>query len=107
MTITRTGFLLPWRYAANGMPSPLNCEHAERAGNWYKAPRPLPASRGVQPGPALNNGGGTGLPPLGIDPTDPLTWGDRGYRQCAGMIGFLNNADDWMGWGEMNPLGMQ
>lgn len=106
MTITRPGFLLPWRYADNGMPAGLNCEHVRPEGNWYPSPRPLQAGHGVRPGPALNDQGGSGLPSLGIDPTDPLTWGKRGYRTCAGMIGRLNGPDDWHGWGELNPLEM-
>lgn len=105
MTITRKGFLGPWKPGCPDAPPPLHIDHMMRAGNWYPAPRPLPGSRGVQPGPALNYGG-SGLLPLGIDPTDELTWGDRGYRQCAGMIGFLSGGDDWQGHGELNPLGM-
>jgi hypothetical protein len=35
------------------------------------------------------------MPCLGIDPTDRTTWGTRGYRQSAGMIGRLNHPDDW------------
>lgn len=102
--ITRKGFLMPWRYRP-GLPAPLHCEHMLPAGNHYPAPRPLPGGQGVTPGPPLNYGG-SGLPSLGIDPTDPLSWGDRGYRQCAGMIGFLNGPDDWQGFGDLNPLQM-
>jgi hypothetical protein len=106
MTITRLGFLQPWKTGNPGAPFPLNIVHAVPAGNHYPLRRPLPGARGAEPGPALNYGG-SGLLPLGIDPTDELTWGSRGYRQCAGMIGFLNGPDDWQGQGEMNPLGMQ
>lgn len=101
--ITRKGFLLPYRPAAGYQPPPLHVEHACPEGRHYPAPRPLQATG--QPGPPLNIGG-TGMPSLGIDPTDETTWGSRGYRPCAGMIGWLNSPNAWQG-NDLNPLGMQ
>lgn len=93
--VTRPGFAMPWR-PLGYMPPPLHVQHACPEGNWYPAPRPFEATRGVRPGPPLIYGGG-GLPSLGIDPTDETTWGSRGYRPCAGMIGRFNTADAWIG----------
>lgn len=103
--ITRPGFLLPYR-PLGYMPPPLHIQHACPEGRHYPAPRPLPGSQGVQPGPPLNIGG-TGMPSLGIDPTDETTWGSRGYRPCAGMISYLNSPLAWNGSSDLNPLGMQ
>lgn len=86
-----------------GMPPPLHVV-SMGGGNWYPIPRPLEA--GGQPGPTVVLGVG-GMPCLGIDPTDPLTWEGRGYRQSAGMIGRFNQPSDWRGNPEqLNPLGM-
>jgi hypothetical protein len=73
-------------------PPPLHVTSCNPEANHVPLPRPLQA--GGEPGPALVLGG----PPydsLGIDPTDPSTWGGRGYRQSAGMIGRFNSPDDW------------
>lgn len=85
------------------MPPPL---HVVSMGgtNWHPIARPLQA--GGQPGPAVILGG-SGMPCLGIDPTDPTTWEGRGYRQSAGMVGRFNMPADWHGNPEqLNPLGM-
>lgn len=87
-------------------PPPLHIRSACPGGNHVPAPRPLPGCQGVQPGPALVSGG-SGLPLIGIDPTDMTTWAGRGYRQSAGMIGWLGQPDDYRGLDELNPLGMQ
>src|SRR5215469_1473958 len=92
-------------YLDPGTP-PWHCQSLNAAANWYPLPRPLPGGRGALPGPALTGGDG-GMPCLGIDPTDPSTWGNRGYRQSAGMIGRFNTELDWRGNPEqLNPLGM-
>jgi hypothetical protein len=75
-------------------PPPLHVTSAHPDANYWPLPRPLEG--GATPGPQLVIGG-TGLPSLGIDPTDPLTWEGRGYRQSAGMIGRFNSPDDWLG----------
>jgi hypothetical protein len=86
------------------MPPPMHVESMNPAANWAPLPRPLAA--GGDPGPSLIIGG-TGMPCLGIDPTDPLTWTGRGYRQSAGMIGRFNAEADWRGnTATLNPLGM-
>jgi len=83
---------------------PWHCVSMNPAANWYPLPRPMTTA--ATPGPDLVLGG-TGLPCLGIDPTDPNTWGGRGYRQSAGMIGRFNTELDWRGNPEnLNPLGM-
>lgn len=78
--------------ARPGAPPPLHVESANADANWHPLGRPLEA--GGQVGPSLVIGG-TGMPCLGIDPTDRTTWGGRGYRQSAGMIGRFNSPDDW------------
>lgn len=85
-------------------PPPMHVTSMNPAACHWPAPRPLEA--GGDPGPALVYGG-SGLPSLGIDPTDPTTWGSRGYRQCSGMIGRFNVESDWRGNPyQLNPLGM-
>jgi len=89
--ITRRHFLA-YKPGCSGAPPPLHVRSANPDANHYPLPRPMEG--GATPGPALIIGG-TGLPSLGIDPTDAGTWGSRGYRQCAGMIGRFNMADDF------------
>jgi hypothetical protein len=89
--ITRRHFLA-YKAGCGNAPPPLHVMSAAPDGNWYPAGRPLPGGMGAIPGPALNVGG-TGMPCLGIDPTDPATWEGRGYRHSAGMIGYLNHPD--------------
>jgi len=84
--ITRRHFLA-YKAACQGAPPPLHVVSANPDANHYPLPRPLEA--GGEPGPSLIIGG-TGMPSLGIDPTDPTTWGNRGYNQSPGMIGWLN-----------------
>ena len=103
--ITREHF---WGYQPHwhaSMPPPLHVTSMCRDANWVPLPRPLQA--GGQPGPAVV-AGGSGMPCLGVDPTDPTTWGSRGgYRQSAGMIGRFNTETDWRGNPQqLNPLGM-
>lgn len=101
--ITRRHFL-HYRTGDLGAPPPLHVQSP--CSVWVPPPRPLPGGQGVQPGPALVYGG-SGLPSLGIDPTDMSTWGSRGYRQSGGMIGWLGQPDDYRGLDELNPLEMQ
>ena len=90
-------------YLSDATP-PWHCTSMNPNANWHPMPRPLEA--GGQPGPRVVTGG-LGLPCLGIDPTDPATWGRRGYRQSAGMIGRFNYEADWRGNPEqLNPLGI-
>lgn len=87
-------------------PPPLHVFSMNPAANWAPVPRPLAGARGAQPGPARVLAD-YGMPSLGIDPTDPTTWGGRGYRQCNGMVGRLNHPGNWAGNPEqLNPLGM-
>jgi len=84
---------------------PWHAESMNPAANWHPLPRPAPARVGC-PGPALILAG-DGMPSLGIDPTDPASYGSRGYRQASGMIGRFNGEADWRGNPEqLNPLGM-
>lgn len=86
------------------LPPPMHVRSVNDDANWHPAGRPLEG--GGQPGPALVLAG-DGMPSLGVDPTDPTTWGGRGYNQSAGMIGRLNLPADWRGNPEqLNPLGM-
>jgi hypothetical protein len=75
-----------------GNPPPLHVVSMNPDANHWPLPRPLEA--GGQPGPALVCGD-TGSGNLGIDPTDPATWGSRGYRPSTGMIGRFNTAHDY------------
>jgi hypothetical protein len=104
--ITRRHFL-GYRMREDGIyPPPLHVESVHPGANHVPLARPLEAGGEPGPGPALVLGG-TGSVSLGIDPTDPATWGGRGYRTCAGMIGRFNGPDDWRGNPEqLNPLGM-
>jgi hypothetical protein len=70
---------------------PMHVESANRDANWHPLGRPLQAGGTVGPHLII---GGTGMPCLGIDPTDPTTWEGRGYHQSAGMIGRFNLPDD-------------
>ena len=92
--MTRRHFLA-YKPGCSGAPPPMHVTSANPDANWNPLPRPIWAG-GAQPGPSLVLGG-TGSVSLGIDPTDPASWGGRGYRQCAGMIGRLNGPDDWLG----------
>jgi hypothetical protein len=85
--VTRRHFL-GYKAGCAGAPPPLHVISAHPPGNWVPVPRPMP-DRGVR-GPQVVLGG-TGSVSLGIDPTDPSTWGDRGYKPSAGMIGWLNH----------------
>ena len=91
--ITRRHFL-GYKPGDMSAPPPLHILSANPDANHVSLARPLQA--GGEPGPAVVIGG-TGLPCLGIDPTDPTTWAGRGYRQSAGMIGRFNGPDDWLG----------
>ena len=103
--ITRPHFL-HYKAGCENAPPPLHILSVWEPGRHAPLPRPLPGSQGVIPGPALIYGG-SGLPCLGVDPTDASTWGGRGYRQSRGMIGRFNSQDDWHGnVAELNPLGM-
>jgi hypothetical protein len=90
--MTRRHFL-GYKPGCDGAPPPLHVVSSNPDANHYPLPRPIWAG-GAQPGPALVLGGAAEQS-LGIDPTDPSTWGGRGYRQCAGMIGRFNMPDDW------------
>jgi len=92
--ITRRHFL-SYKAGCAGAPPPLHVVSAHPGANHYPLPRPLEA--GGQPGPTLV-AGGPAYQSLGIDPTDPATWEGRGYRQCAGMVGRLNDPSDWRGF---------
>lgn len=72
-----------------GAPPPLHVVSVNPEANHVPLARYLPGAMSVQPGPALIIGG-TGMPSLGIDPTDPATWGPRGYFPSAGMCGRFN-----------------
>lgn len=91
--ITRRHFI-GYKPGCAGAPPPMHVVSANMDANHWPLPRPLEA--GGDPGPALIIGG-TGLPCLGIDPTDPATWDGRGYRQSCGMIGRFNLPGDFMG----------
>lgn len=91
--ITRPHFYA-YKPACSAAPPPMHVMSANPDACHFPLPRPMEG--GAQPGPALIIGG-TGLPSLGIDPTDPATHEGRGYRQCAGMIGRFNLRDDWLG----------
>jgi hypothetical protein len=93
--ITRRHFL-GYKAGCAGAPPPLHVVAVHPPANHYPLPRPVWAGR-AEPGPALVLGGAA-EPSLGIDPTDPSTWGGRGYRQCTGMIGRFNQQDDWQGF---------
>ena len=102
--ISRPHFYGYKQHPESMMPPPLHVVSSCARANWWPLPRPM-AARGT-PGPALV-GDADGMPCLGIDPTDPLTWAGRGYRQSAGMIGRFNVQADWRGNPEqLNPLGM-
>jgi hypothetical protein len=88
--VTRRHFL-GYKAGCAGAPPPLHVISCHPPANNYPLPRPMPATG--TPGPALVIGG-PAYDSLGIDPTDPSTWGGRGYRQCAGMIGWLNRPED-------------
>lgn len=92
--MTRRHFLA-YKPGCSGAPPPLHVRSANPDANHCPLPRPLEGG-GATPGPALIIGG-TGMPSLGIDPTDSTSWEGRGYRQCAGMIGRFNLAEDWRG----------
>ncbi len=92
--ITRRHFQ-GYKAGCEGAPPPLHVVSANPDACDFPLPRPLEGG-GAQPGPALILGG-TGMPSLGIDPTDPATHEGRGYRQCAGMIGRFNQPGDWLG----------
>ena len=92
--ITRRHFM-GYKPGCDGAPPPLHVVSAHPEANHFPLPRPMYAG-GSQPGPSLVLGGAP-FDSVGIDPTDPLTWGSRGYRQCSGMIGRFNGPDDWDG----------
>lgn len=92
--ITRRHFM-GYKPGCGGAPPPLHVVSANPDANHYPLPRPMGQSQAT-PGPQLVLGGAP-EDNLGIDPTDPTTWGGRGYRQAAGMIGRFNCADDWLG----------
>jgi hypothetical protein len=83
-----------YKPGCSGAPPPLHVMSKNPEADHVPVQRPLQASG--HPGPALVLGG-QAYDSLGIDPTDPSTWEGRGYRQCAGMIGRFNLADDWLG----------
>ncbi len=83
-----------YKPGCEGNPPPLHVVSVNKDANYFPLPRPMHA--GATPGPELIIGG-TGLPSLGIDPTDSTTWGGRGYRQSVGMIGRFNQPTDWLG----------
>jgi hypothetical protein len=89
--ITRRHFVTH-RAGHPSAPPPLHVIPLNPDAAWYPLPRP--PIRFAQPGPPLILGG-PAYPSLGIDPTDRTTWGGRGYRQCAGMVGRFNDPDDW------------
>jgi hypothetical protein len=89
--ITRRHFR-GYKAGCQGAPPPLHVVSAHPAANHYPLPRPLEA--GAQPGPARVLSG-PAYDSLGIDPTDRSTWGGRGYRQSAGMIGRLNRQEGY------------
>lgn len=91
--MTRRHFL-GYKPGCRTAPPPLHVVSANPDANHHPLPRPMQA--GATPGPALVIGG-PAYDSLGIDPTDSTSWGARGYRQCAGMIGRFNLADDWRG----------
>ena len=93
--ITRPHFLA-YKPGCQNAPPPLHVISPHPEGNYSPLPRPLEA--GGEPGPSLVIGD-AGYDNYGIDPTDETTWGRRGYRQCAGMIGRFNHPDDWLGVG--------
>lgn len=91
--ITRPHFL-GYKPGDASAPPPLHVVSCNQWANHHPLPRPMEA--GGDPGPSLVVGG-TGQLSLGIDPTDPSSWGGRGYRQSAGIIGRFNSPDDWLG----------
>lgn len=84
--ITRRNFGPTYKAGCQNAPPPLDVVDAHEPSNWFPSPRPLGGGEGMRPGPALIYGG-SGLPSLGIDPTDSSTWGTRGYSHSPGMIG--------------------
>lgn len=89
--VTRRHFRPHYKAGCQGAPPPLHVVSANPEANHYPWTRPLQA--GAEPGPSLIYGG-SGLPSLGIDPTDPSTWEGRGYYHSPGMIGWLNIVPD-------------
>lgn len=96
--VTRRHFL-GYKPGCEGAPPPLHVVSACSQANWFPVPRPLAGGQGVMPGPVLAGGGSIGVP-LGIDPTDPSTWGDRGYHHSAGMCARFNTITPGSPFGE-------
>ena len=92
--ITRRHFY-GYKPGSAGAPPPLHVVSAHPDANHCPLPRPIYGGTPA-PGPHVSLGG-PAYDSLGIDPTDPSTWGGRGYRQSAGMIGRFNSPDDWLG----------
>jgi len=93
-TITRRHFL-GYKAGDCGAPPPLHVTAAHPDARHYPLPRPIGGGTDATPGPHLILGGAAEAS-LGIDPTDSTTWGGRGYRQSAGMIGRFNGPEDWL-----------
>ena len=87
--ITRRHFM-GYKAGCAGAPPPLHVVSCQEHANWFPSPRPLGGATGVRPGPGLIIGG-TGMPSLGIDPTDSSTWSKRGYSHSPGMAPRFDN----------------
>jgi hypothetical protein len=91
--MTRRHFL-GYKPGCGNAPPPLHVISANPTANHFPLPRPLEA--GGEVGPQVVRGG-PAYDSLGIDPTDPVSWEGRGYRQSVGMIGRFNLDTDWLG----------
>ena len=91
--ITRKHFRPHYKAGCAGAPPPLHVISANPEANHYGPQERLACGPGATAGPALILGG-TGMPCLGIDPTDESTWDGRGYYHSSGMIARLNFPPD-------------
>jgi hypothetical protein len=85
---------LGYKPGCGNAPPPLHVISANPLANHWPLPRPLEAGGEVGPKVVI---GGPAYDSLGIDPTDPVSWEGRGYRQSVGMIGRFNLDTDWLG----------
>lgn len=91
--ITRSHFV-GYRPGDCNAPPPLHVQPLADAACWVPAPRPLQAY--ATPGPTVIDTAAAETT-LGLDPTDPSTWGPRGYYPASGMISWLSDTGDMRG----------
>lgn len=81
-----------WAYHddVTGGPPPLHFTPVGPASAlWWPAPRPV-----AYPTPGVAMTAGTDRTPVGRDPSDPTTWGARGFAPAAGMIARLDGSGE-------------